>query len=66
LARFQAIDTDGHVLERQSAIRKYLESPWNWDNEFPGNLKHLRGHKELSDEAKRKILYENAKELFSL
>jgi hypothetical protein len=35
-------------------------------NEFPGNLRHLRGHQELSDGAKRKILYENAKELFWL
>ncbi len=23
------IDADGHVLERQSDIRKYLEPPWN-------------------------------------
>jgi len=38
----------------------------HWDNEFPGNLKHLRGHKQLSDDAKEKILYKNAKELFSL
>jgi len=36
------------------------------DNEYPGNLKHLRGHKQLSDDAKEKILYKNAKELFSL
>ena len=38
----------------------------HWDNEFPGNRKHLRDHKQLSDGAKRKILYENAKDLFSL
>jgi predicted TIM-barrel fold metal-dependent hydrolase len=38
----------------------------HWDNEFPGNLKHLRDHQELSDEAKEKILYKNAKELFAL
>ena len=38
----------------------------HWDNEFPGNLKHLRSHKYLSGEAKEKILYKNAKELFSL
>ena len=25
---YPAIDTDGHVLERQSDIRKYLEEPW--------------------------------------
>lgn len=38
----------------------------HWDNEFPGNLKHLRGHKELSEDAKQKILYKNAKQLFGL
>jgi len=38
----------------------------HWDNEFPGNLKHLRGHKQLSTDAKEKILYKNAKELFDL
>lgn len=29
MAPYAAIDTDGHVLERQSDIRKYLEPPWN-------------------------------------
>ncbi len=38
----------------------------HWDNEFPHNLNDLRGHKILSNEAKEKILYKNAKELFSL
>jgi predicted TIM-barrel fold metal-dependent hydrolase len=38
----------------------------HWDNEFPENLQDLRGHKQLSNEAKEKILYKNAKELFSL
>lgn len=38
----------------------------HWDNEFPGNLNHLRGHKELSADAKEKILYKNAKQLFGL
>jgi predicted TIM-barrel fold metal-dependent hydrolase len=38
----------------------------HWDNEFPGNLQHLRGHKELSEDAKEKILYKNAKQLFGL
>jgi uncharacterized protein len=33
---------------------------------FPENLQDLRGHKRLSNEAKEKILYKNAKELFSL
>jgi len=38
----------------------------HWDNEFPGNLHALRNHPTLSDKDKEKILYKNAKELFSL
>ena len=48
MGNFPVIDTDGHVLERQSDIRKYLEEPWNkrptplwpgdqpWDNDIDG------------------------------
>jgi len=28
MAQIRAIDVDGHVLERQSDIRKYLDEPW--------------------------------------
>ena len=38
----------------------------HWDNEFPHNLHDLQNHKQLSSETKEKILYKNAKELFSL
>ena len=38
----------------------------HWDNEFPGNLEHLRKSNTLSREAKEKILYSNARELFGL
>jgi len=38
----------------------------HWDNEFPENLHDLRRHRQLSDDAKEKILYKNAKELFAL
>ena len=38
----------------------------HWDNEFPGNLHALRNHPTLSVKDKEKILYKNAKELFSL
>jgi len=38
----------------------------HWDNEFPHNLHDLQNHKQLSNEIKEKILYKNAKELFSL
>ena len=29
MTNYAVIDTDGHVMENQSDIRKYLESPWN-------------------------------------
>jgi hypothetical protein len=60
MAGFAAIDTDGHVLERQSDIRKYLESPWNkrptplwtgdqpWDNDMMDSFEMARQWKELS------------------
>lgn len=48
------------------SISLYVSDIPHWDNEFPGNLQHLRGHKELSDNAKKKILYKNAKQLFGL
>ena len=38
----------------------------HWDNEFPGNLDALRKSNSLSREAKEKILYRNAQELFGL
>ena len=38
----------------------------HWDNEFPENLIDLRNHRDLSEEVKRKILHDNAKELFAL
>ena len=37
-----------------------------WDNEFPENLIDSFDQRELSDEAKRRILYEYGKELFAL
>ncbi len=57
---FAAIDTDGHVLERQSDLRKYLESPWNkrptplwtgdqpWDNDMMDSFEMARQWKGLS------------------
>ena len=57
MSDFPVIDTDGHVLASDIP---------HWDNEFPLNLNDLRGHKQLSNEAKEKILYKNAKALFAL
>jgi hypothetical protein len=36
----------------------------HWDGEFPGNINHLRLTKNLTDEQKQKILYQNAKNFF--
>jgi len=38
----------------------------HWDSEFPGNLRVARSRKDLSDETKRKLLYDNAKALYAL
>jgi uncharacterized protein len=54
--RIPVIDADGHILERQSDIRKYLEPPWNtrdgglwpgdqpWDVEMQGRLLGYPGY----------------------
>jgi hypothetical protein len=56
MAQLPVIDTDGHGLERQSAIRKYFESAWNKQPTplWPG------------DQPLEKILYKNARDLFDL
>jgi len=38
----------------------------HWDCEFPGNLRHTQARKDLSDEAKNKIFYENVKALYGI
>jgi predicted TIM-barrel fold metal-dependent hydrolase len=38
----------------------------HWDAEFPQNLHLIQDRKDLSDEAKRKLLYENAKILYDV
>ena len=38
----------------------------HWDCEFPENLHHTQKHKNLSDETKSKLLYENAKALYAI
>src|SRR6266850_685396 len=37
----------------------------HWDSEFPGNLRMVQTRKDLSDETKNKLLYDNAKALYS-
>ena len=29
MSQLTAIDADGHVIEKESEIRKYLKAPWN-------------------------------------
>ena len=60
MANFPVIDTDGHVLERQADIRKYLEAPWTkrptglwpgdqpWDNDMMDGFEMARTWKGLS------------------
>jgi predicted TIM-barrel fold metal-dependent hydrolase len=38
----------------------------HWDTEFPENLRMVQNRKDLSDELKNKLLYENAKALYAL
>ena len=56
-----------HTLEYLGAEHfLYASDIPHWDNEFPGNLEHLRRHRDLSDDVKEKILSKNAKALFRL
>ena len=60
MASFPVIDTDGHVLERQSDIRKYLAEPFvkrptglwpgdqPWDNDMMDSFEMAREWKGLS------------------
>jgi len=38
----------------------------HWDTEFPENLHRVQSRKDLSDETKNKLLYENAKTLYQI
>jgi len=38
----------------------------HWDCEFPANLQHTQARKDLSDQTKSKILYENVKTLYGI
>lgn len=38
----------------------------HWDSEFPDNLREFRENTTLSEKSKKRILYDNAKELFGL
>ena len=38
----------------------------HWDTEFPENLHMVQSRKDLSDETKNKLLYENAKALYQI
>jgi predicted TIM-barrel fold metal-dependent hydrolase len=38
----------------------------HWDTEFPENLHEIQRRKDLSDETKNKLLYQNAKALYAI
>ena len=38
----------------------------HWDSEFPNNLRMIQTRKDLSEQTKNKLLYENAKALYAL
>jgi uncharacterized protein len=38
----------------------------HWDSEFPSNLRVAQSRKDLSDETKKKLLYDNARALYAL
>ena len=38
----------------------------HWDCEFPENLRHTQARKDLSDETKNKVFYENVKALYGI
>jgi predicted TIM-barrel fold metal-dependent hydrolase len=38
----------------------------HWDSEFPSNLRVAQSRKDLSDDTKRKLLYDNARALYAL
>ena len=38
----------------------------HWDTEFPENLHRVQSRKNLSDETKNRLLYENAKTLYQI
>jgi hypothetical protein len=64
MANFPVIDTDGHVLERHSDIRKYMEEPWikrptplwpgdqPWDNDMMDSFEMAREWKGLGAASK--------------
>src|SRR5262249_32296146 len=56
-----------HTIEYVGAEHfVYASDIPHWDCEFPENLEQLRNHRALSPEVKKKILSENAKQLFKL
>jgi hypothetical protein len=49
---------DGHFL--------YATDIPHWDTEFPENLQQIQMRKDLSDETKHKLLYQNARALYAI
>ena len=65
MGRYQywVVDGDGHVAEPESLWARFLEPKYAMT---PWTVKVLAERSDLSDEAKRKILGENAKRFYDL
>ncbi|MGY9004816.1 MAG: amidohydrolase family protein [Alphaproteobacteria bacterium] len=65
-----AIDADGHILERQDEIRKYMDAPWSgrttnlwpggqpWDNELSGDIEPPYGYNRSMDSKAQREVWE--------
>jgi hypothetical protein len=63
-----AIDADGHIIEKESDIRKYLQEPWNrrstalrpgdqpWDNHMFDSFQSERAWGKLSAREKNELI----------
>ena len=63
-----AIDADGHIIENESDIRKYLKEPWNrrstalrpgdqpWDNHMFDSFQPERAWGKLSAREKNELI----------
>jgi hypothetical protein len=71
--RYRAVDSwlASGWWSRVSVIRVEIEKANSyhfphWDCEFPGNLHQTQRRKDLSDQTKNKVLYDNVKALYGI
>ncbi len=55
------------VIEFMGKNRLFYASDWpHWDNEYPRNIDHIWGRKDLSEEDKKLILRDNSLEMYAV